>query len=281
VAGSRVLVDGGDLFALDPSSGDVVWRFQPSNASGVGMFLIAADDQHAFVGARNGRGHLYSVALSDGQLQWDASLYPDDSTRVADPIIADGVVYARFHVWRANGVFVGGAAAVDATTGRIIWSVQLPFETTPRSMITWADAIDPTHFFVSTDDGRVFALSRSDGQIQWIAPPRSSRVDIRPLAVAGSVLIVGSTDGTVTAVRTSDGMQLWQETANRGSITPAMVVNGNQVYVTHLGGYVGAFDVQTGQLAWLVDAGFAIGSRLLGDNLFGAGPFGAAAIKVQ
>jgi outer membrane protein assembly factor BamB len=280
-AGSRVLVDGGDLFALDPNDGSVLWRFQPSDASGVGLSLIDADQQHAFVGARNGRGHLYSVSLATGQQQWDASLYADDSTRVADPIVSGGVVFARFHVWRPDGIFLGGAAAADATTGKVLWSVVLPFETTPRSMITWADALDETHLYISTDDGRVFALDRVTGQIQWTLAPVSARVDIRPLAVAGSTLIVGSTTGYVTAVRASDGGQLWQKTAQVGSVAPVIVSSGDQVFVTHVGGNVVSFDVQTGKIVWSLDAGYAIGSRLLGDQLFGAGPFGATAIKVR
>jgi hypothetical protein len=59
------------------------------------------------------------------------------------------------------------------------------------------------------------------------------------------------------------------------------LIVGDQGFVTHLGGNVASFDVHSGKIVWVIDAGYAIGSRLLGDRLFGAGPSGASALRIR
>jgi outer membrane protein assembly factor BamB len=289
--GSRVLVDAKDLYGLDAATGDIIWKFQPSVGAATGFYLIGENAGHAYVGARIGRGYLYSLNVLTGAQEWVVSIFADDSTRVFDPIVEDGVVYARFTVWRANGVYLGGAAAVDAATGRLLWSKQLPPAANPLTpMRAWSIAVGPAVVIVSGEDGHVFALDRATGGVVWTVPPYvsppgatipSPDQDIRAVAISGTTVVIGSNTGFVTAVRVNDGTKVWQATANRGSTGLLLAADGSDVYVLHAGGQLAAFDVATGTEPWLVDAGFVVGPRLDGDRLYGSGPKGVAAIAIH
>lgn len=68
-------------------------------------------------------------------------------------------------------------------------------------------------------------------------------------AVAGDVIYVGSTDGSLYGVNRADGTRRWAF-ATRGPIASSPAVSGNLVYVSSVDGNVYAVDAATGTARW-------------------------------
>jgi len=141
--------------------------------------------------------------------------YPDNRGLEATPIVADGVLYTS-GAW--SRVF-----ALDATTGETLWSydpkvpkqwgVRACCGPVNRGVAVWEDKV-----FVGTLDGYLVALDRATGAEVWrtltIDPAKDYSITGAPRVVKGRVLI--GNGGAELGVR----------------------------------GYVSAYDVQTGELAW-------------------------------
>jgi quinohemoprotein ethanol dehydrogenase len=118
--------------------------------------------------------------------------------------------------------------------------------------------------------GRVYALNAATGELLWnFEPPlelrnaRGSCCDIvnRGVAVWNGKVFVGSFEGILFALDARDGKVLWQEDTlidkeRDYSVTGAPQVAGSVVVIGNGGaeydsrGYVSAYDLETGKLAW-------------------------------
>ena len=117
------------LTAMDTETGRERWRFFTQGP--VRLAPVAWDHKVYFV---SDDGHLYCVGAADGKLLWKFRGLPADrndrmvmgSGRLVPlvparggPVLAGGVIYFAAGIWSGEGVFVH---AVDATTGKAIWS---------------------------------------------------------------------------------------------------------------------------------------------------------------
>jgi outer membrane protein assembly factor BamB len=170
---------GGFVFALDPASGQPLWKTS--------------------VGVHNGHDDDGQLAL-DGTLRLEPPyvLYPGEIGGVeTNMAAADGVVYvpvvnsattftsatARLGTPDITGAS-GEMVAIDLATGQQLW-------TTPLSQMPLGGAtISNDLVFTTTFDGEVVALSRTDGSIAWTAQlPAGSNAT---LAIAGNTLLAGA-----------------------------------------------------------------------------------------
>ena len=86
---------------------------------------------------------------------------------------------------------------------------------------------------------------------------------------AGGVAYVGSNDGSVYAVNTNDGTQLWKAKTGGAVVSSPVVVN-NTLYVGSRDRYVYALNASTGSLLWRTRTGNAIYSspQIVNGTLF-------------
>jgi outer membrane protein assembly factor BamB len=78
----------------------------------------------------------------------------------------------------------GGIEAVDAATGRVIWSHALPF------IDSGAATVANDVVFTSTYDGKIYAFSTKSGRLLWTAQAPDA-VNGFP-AITGRMLIIGA-----------------------------------------------------------------------------------------
>ena len=132
----------------------------------------------------------------------------------ATPLVIDGVMY----VTAPNEVF-----ALDAHTGRQIWHVRQP--RTPGvigdagSGVNRGVAIDGDRLFVVTDDARLLALHRGNGQVLWdtrMADFRQHYGATSAPLVVGDLVITGISGGDegargfVAAHEVATGREVWR-----------------------------------------------------------------------
>ena len=213
-----------------------------------------------------------AVDLATGRTVWDADLVPKtlpDGTRprtLLPPLyigntpidtitFGGGIAFADGKVYVTSGYrFV---AAVDAATGQLLWR-------------TFVDT--PIHAAPTVTAGRVFAVSTDDelvtfdattGEEGWshqglVEPARILQASSP--AVSGDTIVASFASGEVTALRATNGNELWPANLSRVSRTTALaeirdipgrpVIYRGDVYAASHSGVFAAIDMRSGQPRW-------------------------------
>lgn len=122
-----------------------------------------------------------------------------------------------------NRIYVAGhkgeVAALDAQTGRIIWSVDSDV------MISAGVGAGAELVLVGSSDGEVLALSQASGEEIWRA--RVSSEVLAPPGAAEGIVVVRSIDGQVTGFDAASGAKLWDYSFT----VPALSLRGTSAAV--------------------------------------------------
>ena len=185
--------DGG-FYALDAASGKLKWRYE----TGGGMYMhsptIAGD---VVVGAPGDYDtSVYGVNRANGELLWKYNSGFEHSY-VSSPAFDGSAVYI------CMGEPDQQIVALDAKTGKLKW--KQPVGAAPRATYSSSPAVTNNVLFVGTaklkradpESGRLIALDRATGALLWHADLPAEIVSSP--AVAGHYVIVGCTDGSISA----------------------------------------------------------------------------------
>jgi outer membrane protein assembly factor BamB len=153
-------------------------------------------------------------------------------------------VYREGVLWAAGSK--GELSAVDAATGKKIWSIdtELPFSGGP--------GLSENLVIMGTENGEIHAFSAETGTPQWIARV-SSEVLAAPAAAEG-IVVVRSIDGRVFGLNNANGRRLWVYDHSvplltlRGNADP--VIRAGIAYIGYDGGEVVALRLEDGVLLW-------------------------------
>ena len=190
--------DGG-FYALDAASGKLKWRYE----TGGGMYMhsptIAGD---LIVGAPGDYDtSVYGIKRANGELLWKYNSGFQHSY-VSSPAFDGSAVYI------CMGEPDQQIVALDVKTGKLMW--KQPIGVAPRATYSSSPAVTNNVVFVGTatlkrtdpEPGRLIALDRTNGALLWQAALPAEVVSSP--AVAGHFVIVGCTDGSVSAYSWSE-----------------------------------------------------------------------------
>lgn len=180
------------------------------------------------------------VAKVDAEPLWstDTGAGSDDRQLRLAPYYLDGRIYV------ADAT--GKVTALDATTGRALWSVDLDVP------ISGGPGAGAGLLAVGTLDAEVIALSLADGSLKWRAPV-SSEVLARP-AIGERRVVVRTIDGKVQGLDATTGEERWRYEREipvltlRGTSDP--IVSGDHVLCGMAGGKLINLDLRTGAVRW-------------------------------
>jgi len=164
--GLMFLTAGTRVYALDPTSGQVIWTYQSASGSGVapgptdlGAFAysafarenalpnnegVAAGDGKVFVGVTT--GHVIALDEKTGKVAWNHTISYEPPRSMAPqvsaaPIYADGIVFCNLE---SDEAYVGLAIALDGKDGHELWrfhTIPAPgepgHETWPQNSNSW------------------------------------------------------------------------------------------------------------------------------------------------
>jgi outer membrane protein assembly factor BamB len=235
-----VMTQDNQIIALDIADGHLLW--QDAAASGEqGVFGVAAPAAaQGTVVAGYSTGELVAYRYENGRTLWsDALARTSISTSVstltdvdADPIIADGRVYAL-----GQG---GRMAAYELVTGQRIWELSLAGISTPVIAGEW--------IFTLTDDARLLAIARSTGRVRWVTQlqhykkpkKRDKPVFWTGPVLANSKLWVASSRGEIYSVDITTGTPTLFTDLKKPISLPPIVAN-QTLYVTTDDGKITAY----------------------------------------
>lgn len=264
VGEGRVFVGTSDaqVVARDAQSGEELWVADVSSE-----VLAAPRAADGVVVVRTGDGKVFGLAADTGAERWvfDRTIPVLTLRGTAAPVIHDGLVIAGFD----NGRLV----ALDLANGRQVWETRLA-EPSGRSDLERMVDIDGEPVirdetaYIGSFQGRVAAVSITDGRIEWTRDI-SSYAD---LAVDDEHVYVTDEKGSVWALDRSDGRSVWRQKGLRYRQLTGPAHFRDYVVVGDFEGYLHWLDDVTGELVFrqridkarIIAPPIIIGDALLG-----------------
>lgn len=267
-AGDVVVAGGHDLVALDRTTGGTRWVHAPADEYGFGFYL--GDPVGDVLHAGSASGQLRAWEAGSGRVDWSVPIGGRETT-VYTPA-ADAEIVAAFTDF--GNPDRRGLVVVDRLTGRERWRVALPAEPggTRRAAVAGGPVLTRGFVILSTQDGAIHAFDRADGRVRWTWRDETpgSRLDFRPLVLAGRRLIAGSLSGEVLALDADSGRVRWRVRPSEASVAFAISASDEVVYVPYVSGVLVAVEAASGRERWRTDgaAGVRWAPRVAGRQLF-------------
>ena len=217
----------GRVFALDADGGDRRWLFSRS------VPALSLRGHSSPVLVRNGvvagfdNGRLSALSLDSGEPAWEATVAAPrgrtDLERMvdvdADPLVHRGDLFA--------GAYQGRVVGINLANGEIAWA---------RGISSLGGlAVDQDKLYATDEQGRIWALDRSNGASVWRADDLEGSRLGSP-AVYGEYLVVGSADGQINWFHRNDGRLMARYRLGSEPIVARPIVEADRVIVVDLSG---------------------------------------------
>ena len=231
--------EDGNLYAIDPGTGDEIWRF-PAGVEIISSPAIGADDTIYF-GAQNS---LYAVK-PNGALKW--------SFDVGDYVFSSPAVSAD-----GRSIYVGSSDgnlyAINAT-GTMKWQFQTDYKITSSPAIGH-DGIEEV-VYVGSQDRHVYAVAADNGVLKWRFATNVEVYGSPAIGTDGRVYIGECETGSAEIYNFKffcinvDGTKRWHFNGGAGFYSSPAIGSNDTIYVGTWDGYLAVFS-PNGSLRWSV-----------------------------
>jgi outer membrane protein assembly factor BamB len=185
----------GQFYGLNREDGKVVWTF-PTRVETLATPLV----DNGIVYFLSGNNIVYALDGKTGKQLWFYNRGEASSLSIrggSRPTLYKGTLYVGF----SDG-FLG---ALNAKDGSLVWERKL------NSNMKFVDVdatpvVDEANIWVSSFDGALYCLSRTDGQIQW----RLEDGGATQVTIEGNKLYYSSNSQNVYALEKKTGVQIWK-----------------------------------------------------------------------
>jgi outer membrane protein assembly factor BamB len=223
----------------------MLWSFEADDISSI---TPAVNEESVYVPLNSGA--VVSLRRESGELSWKSEL---GGVITASPSADSRGVYMASEIPPSEGSkypqATGVLRALGGRSGVTLWMRTLP------SPMRGALASNATTLFGRSSDGRIYAVKKENGEIEWIKygslPFNSS-----PL-LYGRKLYVLDAGGSLYAVEEKTGQTSWRYRTHAQSGASLAVVEGT-VFVGSDDGYVHAIQETTGRMLWRARTGAAV-----------------------
>ncbi|HEX3845389.1 MAG TPA: outer membrane protein assembly factor BamB [Steroidobacteraceae bacterium] len=222
----------GKLRALSPTDGHELWESGQEVPSlslrGASSPVIVGD--LIICGFDNGK--VVAVNSGDGSQVWQATVAaPHGRTEIERLADVDGPVDVADKDVYAVG-FHGNVTMLALESGQTWWAHK---DSSFRGLTLGNDAV-----YMSTADGQVLALNRTNGAVIWRQPALSYR-GLTAVAVSDDAVIVADFQGYVHFLDKHTGAFIARARSGRLRISNPPIVEGNEVVVINDGGHIAAY----------------------------------------
>ncbi len=242
----------GEVVVLDRASGRIegVGEF---GASVEGRIAVSADGEVLYVPLADEDGGVVAYAVRNGTERW----------RWKGAAVEGGVLLQ-------NGALIvatlgGEVLALDEATGEPRWTVGLA----PGAHVHAAPVeVDEQAVIVVDDRGDVRRLDTASGTAAWTVTVGAPAYDAP--AVAGGVVYVPTTRGTLHALDAETGRERWVHEVGAGVRVSTPAVAGDRVAIGTTADGVRLIDAATGALRWRypTDGNVSAAPLWVGETLF-------------
>lgn len=234
-AKTAYLANGANLYAVRLSDGTQVWKYPQSKSSQ--LFYtnpVLTSDGQLLVGSSGSDNGLTSLDPATGREKWAAPFVGPDRW-VAPPLVMGDTVYAPNND--------GTLYALALATGEKQWSLVLgpSLWSTPAS--------DGNLIFVTSLDHFLYAVDPSMHKVAWKVDLGGSAPSSPSVSADGKTLYVGSFADKVFAIDIASHAVRWTA-GTKDWVWAAPVLDGDNVFVADISGYVYSLGAPNGKNAW-------------------------------
>jgi len=232
---------GGDVYALNAETGELLWRFQTATSAASNSVVSKPTVSNGDLYVSSDNGYLYALDATTGAELWADDLGGGEAgfLDVSSPTVVSGVVYM--------GSDDGYIYAFNAKSGSIIWSYFVGYN------VDSSPAVVNGIVYIGDGPGDVFALAAPTGALIWKFATGSD-VACLPV-VASGVVYVDSANGPLFALSAATGAKLWSSSPGGAGTASSPVLANGMVYVAGSRGGVYAINAKTGRSLWRGAAG--------------------------
>jgi outer membrane protein assembly factor BamB len=206
VDGDRAYVAdaGGEVFAIDVTSGDVAWS-QPVGGPVDGAPAVA--DEAVIVAVRgtaNAPGAaIVALEAADGSERWRLDIDAQVVTFASAPSVGGDVALAAFSD--------GTVRAFGLADGRERWTARPRPGSTPTLFDSAVSSTDGAAFVTDSAGitGSAYRIELSTGRVTWDFAINEPMIRGAPV-ISGGSLLVATTDGSLNALDPSTGERIWR-----------------------------------------------------------------------
>ena len=254
VANDVVAVGDVDIYAFNRATGDLAWSFRASDDDETGTHALATDGNVIYASSYFGR--VYALNSHTGVSVWVTQLSGPTGVRIStfDPVQAGGEIFVG--LWYGTAPVTGGLAALDATTGRLLWTHDFsPIRSDLESFCDGGAIVTNGLVIASAGDGQIYGMDTATGAVRWTAPQVANYPtgDFRALALSGEVAVASSSSGRATGLDVLTGAMVWTSVVSGASLTNHVAADA-QVALFSTSELI-AIDPQTGSIRWRTGVG--------------------------
>jgi outer membrane protein assembly factor BamB len=191
-------------------------------------------------------GNIYALDATSGDVLWEV----ETGLRLSGgPGIGEGTLVV--------GSLDGDVLALNPDDGVERWRAKLSSE------VVATPAVGSGIVVARANDGRAFGYNLTDGERRWVydrgVPSLTLRGNSAPLIAEGAVFL-GYDNGTVAALRLSDGVQQWEQTIAVGEgrteidrmidVDGEIIVDAAEVFAAAYKGQILAVSLQGARQLW-------------------------------
>ena len=221
LSGSIVIVAEFNVYALNASSGKLLWRFSPQ--ADTSLCIGTINEGVFYVGDQ--QENLYALRVADGRLIWRNALSAAHATRsrVAGVVADRDQLYVTTEVWDdlKGSESHSDLAKINAATGAIAWQIRSTAAPGEIKQSSWTQpALDPSGGVVVGDTSKNEVLKfSSQGDLVWrFAGVKAYLGPLVPPVVRDGVVYFEAGDRYFRQLRATDGLLL-RQTLFVGSLT--------------------------------------------------------------
>ena len=151
----------------------------------------------------------------------------------------------------------GGLAALDATTGRLLWTHDFSSIRSDLELFCDGGAIVTNGLVIaSAGDGQIYGMDTATGAVRWTAPRVANYPtgDFRALALSGEVAVASSSSGRATGLDVLTGAMVWTSVV-WGALLTNHVAADAQVALFSTSELIAIYLQQTGSIRWRTGVG--------------------------
>lgn len=214
--------------------------------------------------------HVIAMNAGTGARIWQTDMPAEGNGRA---LFGGGVSVEDGKAYVTTGV--GDVAALDTTTGKILWKKQ------PGGPLRGSPTLANGHVYVMSQDNQIFALDQASGDTQWNESGTVQATGVfgvaAPAAAQGTV-IAGYSSGELDAYRYENGRNLWGDALSRTSISTSVatlsdidadpVVDRGRVFAIGQGGRMASYELVTGQRLWEINIASISTPAVVGEWVF-------------
>jgi outer membrane protein assembly factor BamB len=226
--------DGPNLFAIDESSGKIIWKFATKGMIGIPPTVSKSQ---VFVASDIGDTHyLRAIDAKTGALIWEYTRdQPPECMCSQASVLSGGLLFAQ-----SDGHSLYAFAPSGAAPSKRLW--QFAGDGAALTSPVVADGL----VVFGSGDHNVYALDAKTGAVRWTGTT-GYIFTANPLVTNG-VAVIGDTGGNIDGFDLKTGKSLWSFAA--GEIDNAAISSGNTAYLVSDDHSIYALNISSGQQVW-------------------------------